>query len=154
MKYHLDIRMKQKEYKKNQLDRNKTIPLEMDPGGGPRGPGPPLGPIFFFSYNIFHFCSQAPFSTISLTSLTQIATIQPKNVIKTIKIFTMVILFQPKKNYFTTKEQKNHVLLENKSKFFATTVNWYKYQLTIVGIHVDYSRLLKIKYNILLRSFN
>ena len=58
---------------------------------------------------------QAPFSSISLTGLTQIATIQPKNLIKTIKTFTMVIVFQQKKrkkkNYFTTKEPKNHVLL-------------------------------------------
>ena len=44
----------------------------------------------------------------------------------------MVIIFQqPKKKKFTTKEPKNHVLLEAKAKFFTITVNWYKYQLTI-----------------------
>ena len=44
-------------------------------------------------------------------NLTQITTIKPKNLTKTIKIFTMVIVFQ-QKNYFTTKEPKNYVLLK------------------------------------------
>ena len=46
----------------------------------------------------------------------------------------MVIVFQQKKkkNYFTNKElKKSCVIGEAKIKFFATIVNWYKYQLTI-----------------------
>ena len=67
----------------------------------------------------FIFVVRSPFSTINLISLTQIATTQPKNLTKTIKIITMVIVFQPKnKNYFTTKKPKNNVLLEKlKLKF-------------------------------------
>ena len=39
---------------------------------------------------------------------------------------------------------------ESKAKFFPITVNKYKYQLTIP---VNCSKLLKIKYNILLRLY-
>ena len=39
---------------------------------------------------------------------------------------------------------------ESKAKFFPFTVNRYKYQLTIP---VNCSKLLKIKYNILLRLY-
>ena len=51
----------------------------------------------------------------------------------------MVIVFQlpkkkKKKTILPPKNQKNHVLLEKlKAKFFATTVNQYKYQLTVVS---------------------
>ena len=90
--------------------------------GPRRGPTDPPWVLFFFFFVILYFIFVfRPFSPISLVSLTQIATLQPKNLTKTIKIFTMMIVFQ-QKNYFTTKEQKNNVL-------FATTVNWYKYQL-------------------------
>ena len=59
----------------------------------PKGPAPLLGPkfLFLFCYYIFYFRSWAhfktliPFSSISLVNLTQIATIQPKNLTKTIK---------------------------------------------------------------------
>ena len=60
----------------------------------------PLGPKFSFSVIIFFIFVvspfqnlRPPFSTTSLTSPTQIAIIQPKNLTKTIKIFTMVIVF-------------------------------------------------------------
>ena len=46
----------------------------------------------------------------------------------------MVIVFYPKKKkkkYFTTK--KSCVIGEVKAKFFAITVNWYKYQLTVTS---------------------
>ena len=73
-------------------------------------PHPP--PKFIFLVILyFIFVVRPPFSLISLTILTQIATIQPKNLTKTIKIYTMVIAFQQENN-FTTKEQKNHVLLK------------------------------------------
>jgi len=57
------------------------------------GPGPPQGPIFFLVILYFIFIVESPFSSISLAILTQIATIQPKNLTKKIKIFTMVIEF-------------------------------------------------------------
>ena len=45
----------------------------------------------------------------------------------------MVIVFQ-KKNYLTTEEQKNTCVIGKvKAKFFTTTVNWYKYQLTVIS---------------------
>ena len=44
-----------------------------------------------------------------------------------------MIVFQ-QKNYFTTKEQKKSCVIgETKTKFFATTVNQYKYQLTLAN---------------------
>ena len=36
-----------------------------------------------------------------------------------------------KKNYFRTK--KSCVIREAKTKFFETTVHWYKYQLTVAS---------------------
>ena len=75
------------------------------PRWGPMGVQAPLGPliiiiIYIYSYNIFYLCNWAPFqnlrpsfSSINLTSLTQLATIQPKNLTKTIKTFTIVIVF-------------------------------------------------------------
>ena len=72
----------------------------LQPRWGPRGPGPTLGPIFsffviiFFIFVVSSFQNIRPhFFTTSLTSLTQIAIIQPKNLTKTIQIFTMVIVF-------------------------------------------------------------
>ena len=43
----------------------------------------------------------------------------------------MLIVFQQKKkkNYFISK--KPSVIGEGKAKFFATTINQYKYQLTV-----------------------
>ena len=59
-----------------------------------------LGPKFsffvikFFIFVVSSFQNIRPhFFTTSLTSLTQIAIIQPKNLTKTIQIFTMVIVF-------------------------------------------------------------
>ena len=83
---------------------NKNLPtqfLHPTKGGGPKGPSPAGSKFFFFLelLYIFHFCSWAPsktlapFTPISLASLTQIATIKPKNLTKTIKTFTMMIVF-------------------------------------------------------------
>ena len=59
----------------------------------------------------------------------------------------MVIVFQqPKKKkklFYHQRTKKSCVIGEGKAKFFSTTLNWYKYQLT----------QLKIKYNILLRLY-
>ena len=46
----------------------------------------------------------------------------------------MVIVFQ-QKNYFTNKKQKKKACIigEAKAIFFAITVNWYKYQLTVTS---------------------
>ena len=64
---------------------------------GPKGAASGVQYIFLYSYYIFYFCSWTPFqnlrplfSSISLTSLTQIATIQSKNLTKIIKTFTMI----------------------------------------------------------------
>ena len=59
-----------------------------DPGGA-RAPGP----IFFYLLYFSFFFSCVSLFPISLVSLTQLAIIQHKNLIKTIKAFTMVILF-------------------------------------------------------------
>jgi len=69
------------------------------------------------------------FSSISLISFTQLATIQPKNLTKTKKNIhnSDCILAKKKKNYFTTK--KLCVIREGKTKFFATKVN----QLTVAN---------------------
>ena len=59
----------------------------------------PLGPIFFIVIIYFIFIvsplskTLSPLLPISLASLTQIAIIQPKNLTKTIKTFTIVIVF-------------------------------------------------------------
>ena len=46
----------------------------------------------------------------------------------------MVIVFQKKKIILSPKNQKKScVFREIKAKFFATTVNWYKYQLNIAS---------------------
>ena len=73
------------------------------PRWGPKGAWAPPGPIFFFFfkllYYVFYFVVDPPYKTlgtflsISLANLAKIATIEPKNLTKTIKIFTMVIVF-------------------------------------------------------------
>ena len=75
------------------LQKQKKSQWGTNPGGvkGARLP-------WVFSCCIFYFCSWVfktleTFSSISLTNLTQIVIIEPKNLIKTIKIFTMVIVF-------------------------------------------------------------
>ena len=56
-----------------------------------------------------------------------------------------------KKKLFYHQRTKNSCIIgEAENKFFAIIVNWYKYQLTIP---VNCSKLLKIKYNILLRLY-
>ena len=69
-----------------------------------------------------------------VTSLAQLETIQPKKLNKNNKNIHNDDCILVKKNYFTTKEPKNHVLLEKlKLIFFAITVNWYKYWLTVAN---------------------
>ena len=126
---------------------------------GSRGLGLPES-FFFFQLLYILFLqldlpskTLGPFSSISLASFIQITTIQPNNLTKTIKIFTMVIVFQQNTYIYIyiyilppRNQKKSCVIGETKTKFFATTVNWYQY-----------SKLLKIKYNILLNyisSFN
>ena len=71
--------------------------------------------IIYFFYVIGTFKnlrrSFSFFSLISLTSLTQLATIQSKNN-KNIHNSDCILAKKKKKNYFTTKEPKNYVLLE------------------------------------------
>ena len=45
----------------------------------------------------------------------------------------MMIVFQPKKIILSQKNKKSCVIGEIKTKFFATTANLYKYQLTIAS---------------------
>ena len=50
----------------------------------------------------------------------------------------MVIVFQQqkkkKKKKFTSKEpKKSCVIIEVKAKFVSTTIDWYKYQLTVAS---------------------
>ena len=47
----------------------------------------------------------------------------------------MVIVFQPKKKklFYHQRTKKSYVIGEAKAKFFVTTVNWYKYQLTVAS---------------------
>ena len=105
---------------------NQCPHIETDASGGPRRLGLPESFFFFFQLLYISFLQLRlpyktldPFSSISLASLIQIATIQPNNLTKTMKIFTMVIVFQQKYIYIyiytyilPPKNQKNHVLLE------------------------------------------
>ena len=48
----------------------------------------------------------------------------------------MVLLFQQKKKkkqFYHQRTKKSCVIGEAKTKFFATIVNWYKYQLTVTS---------------------
>ena len=46
----------------------------------------------------------------------------------------MMIVFQPKKYiFYHQRTKKSFVIREVKANFFATTVNWYKYQLTVAN---------------------
>ena len=45
----------------------------------------------------------------------------------------MVIIFQQKKLFYHQRTKNSCVIRETKTKFFATTVNWYKYQLTVAS---------------------
>ena len=47
----------------------------------------------------------------------------------------MVIVFQQKKKklFYNQRTNKTCVIGETKAKFFATIVNWYKYQLTVAS---------------------
>ena len=100
----------------------------MDLGEGLREPAS-LGP-FFFPHYIHHFGSPKPSASIQLT------TIQPKNLTKIIKTFTIVIvlyIYIYKKLFYHQRTKKSYVIGETKTNFFTTIVNWYKYQLTIAS---------------------
>ena len=45
----------------------------------------------------------------------------------------MMIVFQQKKKNYYQKAKKSCVIGEVKANFFATTVNQYKYQLTVAS---------------------
>ena len=45
----------------------------------------------------------------------------------------MVIVFQQKKTILPPKNQKIMCYWEDKTKFFAFTANWYKYQLIVAS---------------------
>ena len=45
----------------------------------------------------------------------------------------MLIVFQPKKTILSPMNQKTCVIGETKAKLFATTLNQYKYQLTVTS---------------------
>ena len=92
---------------------------------GSRGLGLPES-FFFFQLLYILFLqldlpskTLGPFSSISLASFIQITTIQPNNLTKIIKIFTMVIVFQQNAYiyiyiyiFYHQGTKKNHVLLE------------------------------------------
>ena len=143
------IRKREKKKRKESFIDEESIHVNLNfffltsvrnkPWWRPKRPGPPKS-IFYIViiYFIFivgpHFQNLwPPFFPIILTSLTQIEIIQPKILTKIIKTFTMVIVFQQKKIFYDQKTKKSCVIGEAKTKFFATTVNWYKYQLTVVS---------------------
>ena len=100
------------------------------------GPGPPRSNFFFLVILYFIFVVGSPFSPINIAILTQIATIKPKNLTKTIKIFTMVIVIKNIYVYiyiYHQRTKKSCVIGEVKVKFFAIIVNWYKYQLAVAS---------------------
>ena len=106
--------------------------LGMDLGGGP-GPPVKIKKKKKKTNYIHHFCSWAPSKTLgpSPSSNYPIKILNKNN--KNVHNCDC-ILAKKKKNYFTTKEPKNNVLLEKlKLIFFATTVNRYKYQLTVAS---------------------
>ena len=112
----------------------------MDLGGSPRELGPPRSNCFLVII-YFNFFRWAPFqnpkpsfSLVSLTSFIEIAAIQLKNLIKIIKTFIKVIVFQQKiKPFYHQRTKKSCVIGRAKSKFFVITINWYKYLLTIAS---------------------
>ena len=96
----------------SELDLSTTIYLSSDRHALGQGRRPNIQIELLTLQLPFQYLSP---SSINLASLTQIATIQLINLTKIIKTFTIVIVFQPKKkkkNYFTTKEPKNHRLLK------------------------------------------
>ena len=118
------------------------------PRWGPKGARAPPGPIFIFififiySYYIFYFCNWTPFKTsfpfssISLASLIQIVTNQKLN--KNNKNIHNSDCILAKKKYiyilfYHQRTKKSCVIGEIKTKFFATTINWYKYQFTVAS---------------------
>ena len=51
-----------------------------------------------------------------------------------------------KKNYFPTKKnKKSFVIGETKTKFFATTLNWYKYNILLRVVYIILNEMTKKK---------
>ena len=95
---------------------------------GAQGSSTVLGPLFYFTSYIHHFCSCLHSKTVGPF---QLEIIQPKNLIKIINHSQCWLYFSKKKNYFITK--KPCVIGKTKVKCFATTINWYKYQWTVAS---------------------
>ena len=76
-----------------------------------------------------------PFSSISLASLTHIVTNQKLNKNnKNIHNSDCILAKKNKKNlFYHQRTKKSGVIGEIKTKFFATTINWYKYQFTVAS---------------------
>ena len=106
-----------REPSQNCEERQEAFQIRDGPRWGPKGAwAPPWVQIFNFLVIIYFIFViglpfqnlRPPFSLISLTSLTQIATIQPKNS-KNIHNNYCILA---KKTILPPKNQKNHVLLE------------------------------------------
>ena len=93
---------------------------------GPRGLGPPIQLLFFFSYHIFYFyiwVLPKPQAFLLLNKPNQFhpnSNYPIKKLNKNNKVIHNddFILAKKKKNYFTTKEPKNHVLLKKLKLIF------------------------------------
>ena len=94
--------------------------------GAQGGPDPPRSKNFFFLVILyFIFVVRSPFSLISLASLIQIATIQPKtfNIYMCVCVCVCVCVYSQWWLYFSKKlfyhqRTKNHVLLEKLKLIF------------------------------------
>ena len=87
--------------------------------------------FFIFTNYIHHFCICPHSKTLGPTPTSNypIKKLNKKN-----KNIHNVDCMLVKKNYFITKEPKKQCVIgEIKTKFFATTVNWYKFQLTVAS---------------------
>ena len=104
-----------------------------DPSEGPRGPEPPWVQMFF-SYFIFHFCSwvsllpiQSSYPNSNTNYPTQKLNKNNKN------IHNGDCILAKKQFYHQITKKKSCVIGEVKTKFFATTVNWYKWELAVAS---------------------
>ena len=115
---------------------------QVEAQGGLHPPPPPRSNIY--SNYIFYFCSWAPLlpnqpsqSNLNSNYSTQKLNKNNKNIRHRDSILA-------KKLFYHQRTKKSCIIGEAKAKFYATTVNQYKYQLTVA---------IKIKYNILLRLY-
>ena len=105
---------------------------------GPKGAWAPSGPIFFYNYYIFHFCSwislllnKPNYSHPNTSHLTQKLNKNNKNIHNSDCISAKKK--KKKKLFYYQRIKKLCVIREDKAKFFANTINWYKYQLTVAS---------------------